>query len=145
MARPFACTGWFSNALGHTICLARVDLLAGLLDLLQHRRIVNLVLCDHIRGLRVEGNIERLNAYSQRMPLSAQAYRELAIERHRPGDRTIELLEHTLDRAGAAAAGHGDVELVVVLCHIVVCTLYTSSTVVSMTEVSRTESLETDE
>ena len=30
---------------------------------------------------------------------------------------TLELLEHALDGAGAAAAGHGDVELVVVLGH----------------------------
>ena len=30
---------------------------------------------------------------------------------------TIELLEHALHGAGAAAAGHGDVELVVVLGH----------------------------
>ena len=30
---------------------------------------------------------------------------------------TIELLEHALHGAGAAAAGHGDVELVVVFGH----------------------------
>ena len=30
---------------------------------------------------------------------------------------TVESLEHPLHGAGAAAAGHGDVELVVVFCH----------------------------
>lgn len=30
---------------------------------------------------------------------------------------TLKLLQHALDGAGAAAAGHGDVELVVVLGH----------------------------
>lgn len=33
-------------------------------------------------------------------------------------DHTIELLEHPLHGAGAAAASHGDIELVVVLRHI---------------------------
>jgi hypothetical protein len=31
--------------------------------------------------------------------------------------RTIKLLQDTLDRAGAASAGHGDVELVVMFSH----------------------------
>ena len=34
---------------------------------------------------------------------------------------TIELLEHALHGAGAAAAGHGDVELVVVFGHFEEC------------------------
>ena len=36
---------------------------------------------------------------------------------------TIELLEHALHGAGAAAAGHGDVELVVVFGHFELCLL----------------------
>jgi hypothetical protein len=36
---------------------------------------------------------------------------------------TIELLQHALNGAGAAAAGHGDVELVVVFGHFELCLL----------------------
>jgi len=39
------------------------------------------------------------------------------MQTHRCDRLTIELLEHALDGAGAAAAGHGDVELVVVFGH----------------------------
>lgn len=51
--------------------------------------------------------------------LSLQAH--AACAKGRAGKRTVELLEHAVDGAGAAAAAHGNVELVVVLGHGVFC------------------------
>ena len=53
-----------SYALRHTIRFTAVHLLARLLDLLQHRRVVDALFSLDIRGLRVEGNIIGLDACS---------------------------------------------------------------------------------
>lgn len=83
------------HRLRNTVGLARVDGFASLLDLLQNGCVVQVLLgCDGC-GLALEGDVEVLDA--------------------------IELLKHALHGAGAAAAGHGDVELVVVFGHFEEC------------------------
>jgi len=45
-------------ALRNTVCLARVDLFARLLDLFQYGRVVDIFFGLDVRGLGVEGNVE---------------------------------------------------------------------------------------
>ena len=96
------------HRLRDTVCLPRVHLLACLFDLLQNGLISYAWLGDDGGGLRFEGYIEGLDTcrvVQHRFSLSC----------HIP--HTVKLLQHALDRAGATAAGHGDVEFVVVIRH----------------------------
>lgn len=104
------------DCLRDTVCLSALDLLAGLLDLLQHRAVVEGVLRDDLGSLGIQGDVKGLDACGILWSLVSfclehekrKAFKERAwVER-----RTFELLEDALDGAGAAAAGHGDVELV---------------------------------
>jgi len=52
------------DALRHPIRLSRIHLLAGLLDLLQYSRIIHRVRGNDVRGLAIERDVERLDAYS---------------------------------------------------------------------------------
>jgi hypothetical protein len=102
------------HRLRNTIGLARVDGFAGLLDLLQNGCVVQVLLgCDGC-GLALEGDVEVLDACEDACQLLLYGW-EWGI--WKAVRLTIELLQHALHGAGAAAAGHGDVELVVVLGH----------------------------
>ena len=105
------------HSLGNAVGLAGVDGLAGLLDLLEDGGVVEALVGLDGSGLGVEGDVEFFDTCEGGS--LAKEYGEVRL-RCAYADKnqlTLELLEHALDGAGAAAAGHGDVELVVVLGH----------------------------
>lgn len=117
------------HRLRNTIRLSRVDGLASLLDLLQNGRVVQVLLGGDGSGLAFERNVEVLDAWRRKDVLVGEScswlQKAVAIADCLLGccglGLTIELLQHALHGAGAAAAGHGDVELVVVFGHFAGC------------------------
>ena len=96
------------------IRLARVHLLARLLDLLEHSRVVDARFGDNVRGLLVERDVKGLDTC---IVASVRTVADVAIAVRKRLELTVKLLEYALDCAGAAAAGHGDVEVVGVVGH----------------------------
>ncbi|EWG52977.1 hypothetical protein FVEG_17044 [Fusarium verticillioides 7600] len=90
------------DGLLNTIRLARVDLLASLCDLLEDGIVGEGG--DDLGGLVLKGHIVALDT-CKGMLLAAASGRSGRIH-------TVELLEDSIDGTGAAAAAHGDIELV---------------------------------
>lgn len=94
---------------GRAIGLARLDGLAGLLDLLEDCFVGEGVFGDNVGGLGFERDVVRLDACFGSVATPSSEMRRKAL--------TVKLLEHALNGTGAATAAHGDVELVVVFGH----------------------------
>lgn len=101
------------NAAGLAVGLARVDLLARLADRLEHRLVRQAGVRHNRRRLALQGDLVALDACELLVTVEREKGMQLiCLLRH-----TFQPLQDAVDGAGAAAAGHGDVELVGVVGH----------------------------
>ncbi len=101
------------DALRHAVGLAGVDLLARLGNRLEHLGVGQRLLGDDRRSLGVERDLVGFDAWVEEAILALMQKMEVMEEKE--GDSTLQLLQHAVDGARAAAAGHADVEDVFVL------------------------------
>ena len=108
-------------ALGDAVRLAGVDLLARLGDGLEDLLVRERGLGDDGGGLALEGDVVALDTCVCMLAPGPQKQRNQNGDGVARRSRTIELLQHAVNGAGAAAAAHADVELVGVLSSVGHC------------------------